>query len=107
MWLHKLEWSVGFHCRTLALSIGCFLLMEEYDDDPFFALLSLARVNEIDYGITGEPGWIPFSFEDSIVYNLSNFEDLTPSATEHSAAPVRYLEKWRDDGMSAASFQAA
>lgn len=40
---------------TLALSVGIFRLMEEYDVDSVLDLLALSRGNEIEFGVVDEP----------------------------------------------------
>lgn len=54
------------------------------------SLLALARANEIDFGATEEPGWFPFNFEESIVYDLIILGDPICSFITHAAVPVRY-----------------
>lgn len=57
---------LGSRCWTLALSVGLFQLMEEYDADPVMGLLAIERANEIDFGAVKERGWFLFNFEDGI-----------------------------------------
>lgn len=41
--------------------------------DPVLGLLTLALANEIGFDIAEYPGWLPFSVEDSIVYDPREF----------------------------------
>lgn len=81
--------------------------MEEYDADPVLGLLALTRPNETDSGIANEPGWFPINFEDSIVYNQPEVEDLERSVVTYPAVFVRYRDEWRDDGIGVPFAQEA
>lgn len=67
--------SFGLRFWALALSVGLFRLMAEYDVDLVLGLLASAQSNEINLCVADEPGWFLLSFKDSVVYELRTFED--------------------------------
>lgn len=66
--------------------------MEEYDLDCELGLFTYKCVNEIDFDVAEEPGWIPFKLEGSFTYNLLAFSHPRPSAATHSTVPARYQD---------------
>lgn len=64
--------------------------------DPVLDLLALARANEIEFGITMKPGWIPFRFEDIVAYYLKVLRYLEHSALTKPAVFVRFYDALRN-----------
>lgn len=75
--------------------------------DSVLGLLALAGAIEIDFSVAEKSGKFSFNIINSIVCNLASLEDPRRSAVTHPAAPVRYRDDWRDDGMGSTFAQAA
>lgn len=75
--------------------------------DHLLGLLTMARANEIDFGVAVEQGGFAFNFEDSIVDNVKVFENPGRSVVAYSAVPVHYRDPWREDRMGIVFAQAA
>lgn len=80
-------------CRTLPLSIELFRVMEKYDADPIVSLLASVREIDINFDFAENPGYCPFSFEESIVYNLKLFAYPGLLSITHPAVSVRYRDE--------------
>lgn len=81
--------------------------MKDYDVGAVLGLLASARAIEMCFTVADEPGWFPFNFGVSIVYDLKTFEDLGRTYITHPAVLVPYQDKRVDIETGATFAQVA
>lgn len=59
-----------------------------YNDDSKLDLFGLARANKMHFGVEDKSGWFPFNFQDSIVYDLRELEDLERTSITYPAVTM-------------------